>query len=64
MTVPPNAGVVSTSASQLYAALRLYLRDFDAAREAGEAGRKVALARFGIERFLADWEELLNEVTS
>jgi glycosyltransferase involved in cell wall biosynthesis len=64
MAVPPNAGVVSTSPYQLCAALRLYLQDLDAAREAGGAGRTAALARFGVERFLADWEELLNEVTS
>jgi hypothetical protein len=40
------------------------VRDPDASREAGIAARRSALARYGLGRFLADWDRLLEEVTS
>jgi hypothetical protein len=33
------------------------------AQAIGEAGRRSALKRFGIERFVADWDAALREVT-
>lgn len=62
--VPPQAGVVSTRLDVLEEALRGFVRDPDRAREAGLAARAAALERFGLERFLNDWDELLKEVTS
>jgi hypothetical protein len=37
--------------------------DPDAARLAGKAARAAALERYGLARFLADWDRLLEEVT-
>jgi hypothetical protein len=61
--VPPDAGVVSTSVDRLTAAVRGFLADPGAARLAGKAGRAAALERYGLARFLSDWDRLLKEVT-
>ncbi|MBB2912049.1 hypothetical protein FHS43_003329 [Streptosporangium becharense] len=60
--VPPEAGVVSTRVGTLAAALRAFVADPGAARRAGEAARAAALGRYGLERFLADWDLLLHRV--
>jgi hypothetical protein len=62
--VPPGAGVVSTDPRVLAEALRAYLDDRDLAFRVGAEARKAALRRYGIERFLDDWERVLQEVTS
>jgi hypothetical protein len=62
--VPAEAGVVSTSVETLAGAARDFLADPDRAREAGRAARAAALERYGLERFLADWDELLTEVAA
>lgn len=61
--VPAEAGAISTDLSALTSAAGRFLADPEAARAAGLAGRAAALARYGIPRFLADWEGLLKEVT-
>jgi hypothetical protein len=61
--VPAEAGVLSTRPERLHAAVRAYLDEPDAARLAGKAARAAALERYGLARFLADWDELLEEVT-
>jgi glycosyltransferase involved in cell wall biosynthesis len=60
--VPPEAGVVSTRVDVLAEAAQELLRDPAAARETGLAARAHALERFGLERFLGDWDDLLAEV--
>jgi glycosyltransferase involved in cell wall biosynthesis len=60
--VPPAAGVVSTRVETLAGAARGFLADPDRAGEAGRAARAAALERYGLERFLADWNDLLEEV--
>jgi hypothetical protein len=60
--VPPEAGVVSNDPSVLAAALRRMVEDRELARVMGKAARAAALERFGLERFLADWDAVLNEV--
>jgi hypothetical protein len=60
--VPDSAGVVSTRLDRLTAAARGFIADPHAAREAGQAARAHALDRYGVERFLADWDDLLEEV--
>ena len=60
--VPPAAGVVSNRVEVLQEALRRLVDDPDEARERGRAAREAALARYGLERFLADWDRLLEEV--
>jgi glycosyltransferase involved in cell wall biosynthesis len=62
--VPARAGVVSTNVQTLGEGLRRYLRDPDEARAAGKRARSAVLERYGLERFLADWNELLEEVTA
>jgi hypothetical protein len=61
--VPPEAGVLSTRPDRLWAAVEHFLRDEDAARLAGKAARAAALERYGLDRFLGDWDRLLEEVT-
>ena len=61
--VPAEAGVLSTRPERLWAAVREYLSDPDAARLAGKAARAAALERYGLGRFLGDWDALLEEVT-
>jgi glycosyltransferase involved in cell wall biosynthesis len=62
--VPAQAGVVSTRVDVLAEAAHAFLRDPEAARAAGDAARAHALERYGLERFLADWDDLLSEVTT
>ena len=61
--VPTEAGVLSTRPERLHAGVREYLSNPDAARLAGKAARAAALERYGLDRFLADWDVLLEEVT-
>jgi hypothetical protein len=61
--VPAGAGVVSTRLGVLEAALRDLVLDPDRAREMGRRARRAALDRYGLERFLDDWDRLLKEVT-
>jgi hypothetical protein len=62
--VPAAAGVLSTSVQRLADAACDFLAEPERAREAGLAARRAALERFGLERFLVDWDELLAEVAS
>lgn len=62
--VPPEAGVVSTRVETLVRAMRDLVGDRDRARAMGRAARRAALARYGLARFLSDWDALLAEVTS
>lgn len=61
--VPPSAGVVSNDVDVLVARARRWLSDPDEARETGLAGRAHVLAHFGLDRFLADWQSVLKEVS-
>jgi len=60
--VPPDAGVVSTRVEALADAARRLVADPEQARLMGKAARAAATARYGLERFLADWDALLEEV--
>lgn len=60
--VPPEAGVIGTSVDVLREALRRLVDDPEQARAMGKAGRQAALARYGLDRFLADWDRVLAEV--
>jgi hypothetical protein len=61
--VPPDAGVLDTRVSTLVEATHWLLEDDQAARSLGDRARQVALARYGLDRFLADWDRLLEEET-
>lgn len=60
--VPPGAGVVTNRVSEACDALRWYLAEPDAARRAGREARQAALRRYGLGRFLGDWDRLFATV--
>jgi glycosyltransferase involved in cell wall biosynthesis len=60
--VPPDAGLVSTDVDRLTEAIRRLVGDREEAAERGRAARAAALERFGLGRFLADWDAVLSEV--
>ena len=60
--VPPGAGVLSTSKEHLRSRLRELLADPAGAAEMGKRAREAALARYGLRRFLADWDRLLARI--
>ena len=62
--VPAQAGVVSTDIDELVAAARLFAAEPEAARIAGKAARMAALERYGLQRFLTDWNRALDEVSA
>ena len=61
--VADGAGVVSTDVGRLVDGVRAFLADPATARAHGEKARAAALARYGLSRFLTDWDRLLREVT-
>jgi glycosyltransferase involved in cell wall biosynthesis len=62
--VPPGVGFVSTNVDTLVAAVRLLMADPDEARRLGAAAREAALERYGLARFLRDWDSLLLDLPS
>jgi hypothetical protein len=63
VAIPPDAGIFDTRVNTLVEATRWLLEDPVAARALGERARQVALNRYGLDRFLADWDRLLEEET-
>jgi hypothetical protein len=60
--VPPGAGVVSTRLDVLEEALRRLIADPHEARDRGARARAYALSRYGLSRFLGDWDALLSSL--
>ena len=60
--VPREAGVVSNDPAVLADALRRLVGDPEEAMVMGKAARAAARSRYGLERFLSDWDEVLEEV--
>ncbi|MFD8545465.1 glycosyltransferase [Streptomyces sp. NPDC059649] len=60
--VPPGAGTLSNRPEVLARAVRTYLAEPEAAAEDGARARQAALGRYGLKRFLHDWESLITEV--
>jgi hypothetical protein len=60
--VPPGAGAVSTDLGVLASTARRLVHDPDEARAAGRIARAHALRRYGLSRFLADWDAVLANV--
>ena len=58
--VPPEAGVLSTDVAELRRAAARLLADPQEAARRGAAGRAHALQKYGLGRFLADWDALLH----
>jgi hypothetical protein len=61
--VPVDAGVVSNRLDVLEMALRRFLHDPEEAAGCGKLARDAALERYGLARFLADWDRLMEEVS-
>lgn len=57
--VPAEAALLGNDVDRLVTELRDLLHEPERARALGEGARRFALDRFGVERFLADWDELL-----
>jgi glycosyltransferase involved in cell wall biosynthesis len=61
--VPSDAGVLATRVDTLVEAAQWLIDEPESARRLGDRARQVALARYGLDRFLADWDRLLEEET-
>ncbi|GIF13815.1 glycosyltransferase [Actinoplanes teichomyceticus] len=61
--VPEGAGVLSTKVDTLVEAAHWLIEEPEQARRMGERARLAALDRYGLDRFLADWDHLLEEHT-
>ncbi|CCH17432.1 glycosyltransferase family protein [Micromonospora lupini] len=59
--VPPEAGALATRMDTLLDAASRFIAEPAAARQAGVAARAAARDRYGLDRFLADWDRLLEE---
>ncbi len=64
MAVPRGAGVLSTDVDELVAAAGWLVSDDAAARRFGALARNAAQTRYGLPRFLSDWDAILKEVAS
>ncbi|MCU4183093.1 glycosyltransferase [Acidiferrimicrobium sp. IK] len=62
--IPSEAGVITNRLPALVEGLRRLVNDPDEAAAVGRQARQVALERFGLARFLADWDRQLLEVTT
>ncbi|MFN2608393.1 MAG: glycosyltransferase [Acidimicrobiales bacterium] len=62
--VPPEAGVVTNDLDEVDAALRRLVAEPEEAALMGKAAREAALARHGLARFLADWDDVLGEAAA
>jgi glycosyltransferase involved in cell wall biosynthesis len=60
--VPAEAGVLSTDPAVLVDAARRFVADPELAHAYGKRARQAALARHGLGRFLADWDDVLAQV--
>jgi len=64
MAVPAEAGVLSTRLEDLKRAASTFIDEPQRARAVGNVAREVALERYGLGRFLGDWQRLLSESVS
>jgi glycosyltransferase involved in cell wall biosynthesis len=62
--VPAEAGIVSTNVDLLAGGLQRLVDDPEEAQERGLEARRAALERYGLERFLTDWDALIEEVAA
>ncbi|MGI9157623.1 MAG: glycosyltransferase [Marmoricola sp.] len=57
--VPPGTGFLTNRPDEMLATVQRLLHDPAEAHQLGAAGRRQALARYGVDRFLADWDDQL-----
>jgi hypothetical protein len=58
-----ESGYVDTNITTLISRMRELMRDPGEARRLGANARRTALERFGMERFIGDWDRTLRDVT-
>ena len=58
--VPPGAGICSTDVERLVRELRTLRAEPERARTVGAAGRAHVLERYGLEKFLTGWDDVLD----
>jgi Glycosyl transferases group 1 len=61
--VPDDVGVLSTDVDTLVAAVRRFVAEPEWAAAVGKRGREAATARYGLDRFLANWDRVITEAT-
>lgn len=59
MAIPEGAGFLSTRVSDIAETVRRLLHDSEESMEVGLRARAAALERYGLRRFLADWDTVL-----
>lgn len=62
--VPETAGIVSTNVRTLIESLEELLDNPDRCKTLGQNAREYARTRYGLERFLHDWDRLFKEIVS
>jgi Glycosyl transferases group 1 len=62
--IPPDVGLTSTDIRVLADSLRTLTHEPETAAALGQRAREVALRRYGLARFLADWDEALERVVA
>lgn len=62
--VPQEAGAISTDPEELVSAARLLVGNPDRARSCGKAAREFARAHYSLQRFLDDWDAVIEEQIS
>ena len=60
--VPASAGVVTASVAEMTVAIGRLIADPETAQLLGKGAREAVAARYSLERFLDDWETLLQRV--
>ncbi len=60
-TLPPEIGAVSTDLGHLRQRVAALIADPDEARRCGQVARAVALERYGLPRFLTDWDQTYED---
>ncbi|OBK73270.1 glycosyltransferase [Mycobacterium sp. 1274761.0] len=61
LVVPAEAGLVSADVGTLANSIRRFVSDRAAATLAGKAAREYAIAHFSLDRFLAEWGEVIEQ---
>ncbi|MGV0741553.1 glycosyltransferase [Mycolicibacterium sp. XJ870] len=61
LVVPAEAGVVSADVKTLAYALQGFVTDLPAATVAGKAAREFAMAHFALDRFLGEWDLVIDD---
>ncbi|GAA4284440.1 glycosyltransferase [Brevibacterium daeguense] len=59
--IPPEAGVISTNVTELHEAAAQLLAEPEQATRMGVAARQHVLEKYGLGRFLTDWDALIEQ---